>query len=109
MTQTLKPSTICFIGSGNMATSMIGGLLAQDYPSDQIIASDIDSEKLKQLESKFHIQAVQDNNTALAAADIVILAVKPQVLQNVCTALELSHAPLIISIAAGVFSSKVTV
>ena len=90
-----------------MATSMIGGLLAKDYPSDQIIASDIDSEKLKQLESKFHIQAVQDNNTALAAADIVILAVKPQVLQNVCTALELSHAPLIISIAAGVLATDI--
>ncbi len=107
MTQSNQPSTICFIGSGNMATSMIGGLVAKNYPPDRIIASDIDKAKLHQLESDFHIQTIQDNNAALASADIVILAVKPQVLQAVCKSLELNHSPLFISIAAGVLATDI--
>jgi len=105
MTQTNSAthSTICFIGSGNMASSLIGGLISKGFPADKIISCDIDPVKLAQLEKDFNIRTDTDNNHAIPQADIVLLAVKPQVLQNVCQSLtQSSHHPLFISIAAGV-------
>jgi pyrroline-5-carboxylate reductase len=96
-------SNICFIGSGNMATSLIGGLVASGYPSDKIISCDIDQSKLEQLRKDFKIRTETDNNLAIAGSDIVLLAVKPQILQSVCIGLtHTTHKPLFISIAAGV-------
>lgn len=94
---------ICFIGAGNMASSLIGGLISNLYPADNITACDIDPEKLNQLQTDFHVRTETDCNRAIVQADIVILAVKPQVMQLVCKSLtNISHQPLFISIAAGV-------
>jgi pyrroline-5-carboxylate reductase len=98
----MTEATLCFIGAGNMAGSMIGGLVANDYPADRIIACDIHQPKLDQLREDFNIQTESDINQAVSQSDIVILAVKPQVMQTVCSEITRSeHRPLFISIAAG--------
>jgi len=105
---TLTPPVICFIGAGNMATSLIGGMLAQDFTPQQIIACDIDAARLDDLQQHFAISTYLEHRRAVAQADIVILAVKPQVMQTVCQSLKsCGHQPLFISIAAGVRSNDI--
>ncbi len=95
--------TICFIGGGNMATSIIGGLLADSYPADRIIACDPVATAQENLATNFGIRTT-DDNSSVAQAQVVILAVKPQVMAEVCASFKdhVSHRPLIISIAAGI-------
>lgn len=109
MTQTEFDSTsICFIGAGNMASSLIGGLITSQFPPQQIIACDIDQSKLHALHENFNIRTETDINRAIEKADIVILAVKPQVLKQVCSSLtRTQHKPLFISIAAGIRQTDV--
>lgn len=98
-----KP-TLAFIGGGNMATSLIGGLLEQGYLAKQITASDPLEENRLRLQQQFGIHT-SDNNVDIAQrADVILLAVKPQVMEPVVTALSsaLMHQPLVISIAAGI-------
>ncbi len=100
-------STICFIGAGNMANSLIGGLIARQYPAQKLIANDINAEKLQQIHEDFSIRTETDNSIAISSAQIIVLAVKPQVMQQVCKSLALSlsktnQKPLFISIAAGI-------
>ena len=98
-------SRIAFIGGGNMAASLIGGLLANGYPANLITVSEPDAEKLDQLAGQYGINTSQDNNQAAGSADVVVLAVKPQIMQSVCRALSSAiqkKQPLIISIAAGI-------
>lgn len=98
----MTQSILCFIGAGNMAGSMIGGLVAKGYPAEKIIACDINSEKLTQLQADFNIRCEADINQAVSQASIVILAVKPQAMQAVCREItQKQHQPLFISIAAG--------
>jgi len=90
-----------------MASSLIGGLVANQYPGQKIIAHDLDAEKLQQLQDRFSIRTELDSATAIAEADIIVLAVKPQVMQQVCKTLaplvdNSKHQPLFISIAAGI-------
>lgn len=97
-------SNITFIGAGNMASSIIGGLIKQGYAANTITASDPNTAALEGLHKQFGIQTESDNGTACATADIVVLAVKPQILKTVAQSLQaqLNHHPLIISIAAGI-------
>lgn len=96
---------ISFIGAGNMARSLIGGLLNDHYPAAKLCAADPDPDRRQQLNASFGIATYADNITACTDADIVLLAVKPQIMANVCqqiaATLEKSRA-LVISIAAGV-------
>lgn len=99
-----KP-TIAFIGGGNMATSLIGGLLAKDWPADRIVAADPSGDARQQLADDFGIRTCADNAEAAAGADVVVLAVKPQVIADVARGLAeavTQNAALTISIAAGV-------
>jgi len=96
---------ICFIGAGNMATSLIGGLIANQYEATQITACDINVDQLQQLQRRFQISISQDNLACAGAAEIVMLAVKPQVMRAVCEALSTlppNPQQLFVSIAAGV-------
>lgn len=95
---------IAFIGAGNMAASLIGGLLAQGMPSGNIHASEPSSQRRQQLTDDFGIHVHADNATACTRADIILLAVKPQIMRDVCLALAPALQPgqLIISIAAGI-------
>lgn len=100
----LKNKKICFVGAGNMANAIVGGLVQEGLPADNIIASAPSTEHLIQIQENWGIQTSTDNNYAVHQADVVVLSVKPQVLKPVCEVLapSLSHQPLIISIAAGI-------
>ena len=101
---------ICFIGAGNMATSLIGGLIANGQDATGITACDIDSARLTELKAQFGIDISDNNLAAATTADIVMLAVKPQLMQTVCEALATLPArddQLFISIAAGIPSSAI--
>lgn len=99
----MNNSQISFIGAGNMATSLIHGLLSKDVPATHIHATDIDTAKLAQLSSDTGIQTGSLADVA-AAADVVLLAVKPQVMESACESLKplLKSGSVVISIAAGV-------
>ena len=107
----MPSSNIALIGGGNMAASLISGLIADGLDPKKITVTDPDSEKLANLAANFAIRTTPDNNQAVANAEVVVLAVKPQVLQTV--AKELAQAvqqqkPLIISIAAGIRESSLS-
>lgn len=93
-----------------MATSLIGGLIANGHETTKISACDINVEQLKQLHDRFGIATSSDNPTSAQAAEVVMLAVKPQMMHEVCNALSgLPPNPqqLFISIAAGVPTSAI--
>lgn len=98
--------TIAFIGAGNMASSLIGGMIEQGFPANKVWASNIVEAPLQQLAEQYKINTTQNNHGAIAEADIVVLSVKPQVMKAVVTelapALNRAKPPLIISIAAGI-------
>jgi pyrroline-5-carboxylate reductase len=100
----LNDQKICFIGAGNMANAIVGGLVKNGFPANQITASAPSEDNLKQIKSAWGVEVSQDNQGSAAKADIIILSVKPQVLKVVCEGLSahLSHQPLVISIAAGI-------
>lgn len=92
---------ICFIGAGNMAQALIGGMLLRGVSQKQIIAS-APSEKTRKALSQKGIQVFADNAEAVEHADVVVLAVKPQVLPVVLKALAgLLKDKLVISVIAG--------
>lgn len=98
-----KNINIAFIGAGNMASSLIGGLIADGYSPKHIWASNLLVEKLQQLETQFGIHTTSDNLMAAENADVLVLSVKPQILHEVATELApllQRRRPLIISIAA---------
>lgn len=95
---------IGFIGAGKMAEAMIGALLRhQAIDPDNLIAIDIDPERLLQLGRQFAIRTASDPHEALRFAPILILAVKPQHLSDLLKSLAPAMTPdrLVISIAAG--------
>jgi len=96
-----------FIGAGNMASSLIAGLIADGVDPGSIDVSDVNQAALDRLKDRHHINPHQDNLDVAAVADVLILAVKPQLLQTVVgemAPLLRERRPLIISIAAGVTS-----
>jgi pyrroline-5-carboxylate reductase len=96
---------IAFIGAGNMAAALISGLIADGAEPQQILATDPDAARRRTLAAEAGIHTLADNNEAVAQADVLVLAVKPQVLAEVARGLADSvqkHRPLVISIAAGV-------
>ncbi len=100
---------IGFIGGGNMAASIIGGLVASGFAAEQIWASDPNTESLDKLRDVAPVHTGSDNHALIAAVDIVILAVKPQIMKIVAGDIAASvqkQQPLIITIAAGVTSSS---
>jgi pyrroline-5-carboxylate reductase len=94
---------ILFIGGGNMAAAIIGGLIAKDWPAASIHAVDVLPEALKRLEQQFGIRTSTDGAAAARNADCILLAVKPQQLRDVARSLAPAiDGKLVISIAAGI-------
>ncbi len=101
----LKNKIIGFIGAGNMGSALMKGLIeSQAAQPDNIICTDLRQSQLDRLKDAYGIQTLTDNTAAVRAADIIIYAVKPQILPAVLaeTADGLNLDKLIISIAAGV-------
>lgn len=101
----MEKQSIAFIGAGNMARSLIGGLIADGYEAALLRAADANPEALVQLRQQFGIAIHDDNAEAANAADIVVLAVKPQqvpaVAREIAPTLSADRQRLVISIAAG--------
>ena len=92
---------ICFIGGGNMAQALIGGLLSRGLPATRVTVSD-PVEHVRELLQAKDIHVTDNNIDAIRDADIVVLAVKPQVLADVLKPLNgLFTDKLIVSIVAG--------
>ncbi|WP_422614663.1 pyrroline-5-carboxylate reductase family protein [Methylogaea oryzae] len=101
----MKQQTIGFIGGGNMAHALIGGLVADGFSAQKIWVTDLDQNKLAELKEQFHVNTSADNQSTVAQCDIVVLAVKPQVLAGVAkdiAAAVQARKSLVVSIAAGV-------
>lgn len=100
---------LTFIGAGNMASSLAGGLIAKGYDPLQITLADINDSALQNARRTLGVNTSRDNINACKNADVVILAVKPQVMEQVVTPIKEvlnNRSPLVISIAAGVTLSK---
>ncbi|MBD3897679.1 pyrroline-5-carboxylate reductase [Halomonas sp. ML-15] len=96
--------TIAFIGAGNMASAIFGGMIDGGYPAAAIIATSPDETMLAPLRERYGIRTQTDNATAVSEADVVVLAVKPQIMRQVCEPLRKTvqdRKPLIVSVAAG--------
>lgn len=95
-------ANIAFIGGGNMAQALIGGLLAQGLPATRVTVSE-PVEAIRNVLADTGVQLTDNNLAAIEQADIVVLAVKPQVIASVLEPLAGKiKNQLLISIAAGV-------
>ena len=96
---------VSFIGAGNMARSLVGGLVADGFPPQNICVSDPDLKQLEVLRDRFGVETMEDNKACVEGADAVVLAVKPQVMRGVAeelAALLNGGKVLVLSIAAGI-------
>lgn len=101
----MKTKKIGFIGGGNMASSLISGLIASGHSSQQIWVSDIDADRLNSLAEKLKVNITGSNDTLVNETDVLVLAVKPQSIQAVSESISSrvqQKRPLVVSIAAGV-------
>ncbi|SIQ59268.1 pyrroline-5-carboxylate reductase [Solilutibacter tolerans] len=107
-----KPSlpTIAFIGGGNMARSLIGGLLQAGATANQVHVAEPVAELRDALARDFNVHVFSDAASAATHAEVWVLAVKPQVLREVCTVLApvaQANQPLVVSIAAGITGAQI--
>lgn len=101
---------VTFIGAGNMAGAIIGGLVGNGTAPDSITATATSAETLSALGERLGIRTTTDNHAAAADADVLVLAVKPQLMREVCQGLADSvqaNRPLVISIAAGLDATTI--
>jgi pyrroline-5-carboxylate reductase len=96
---------ITFIGGGNMASSLIGGLIADGYDAQTLTVSEPDPTKRAGLTERFGVRTSANNCEALTGADTAVLCVKPQAARQVCREIApaiAGQSTLLISIMAGV-------
>jgi len=95
---------ITFIGGGNMAEALISGLIQSGHSSHHICVSDINENRLNDLHQRYDVKIDKNNVSAISKSDILLLAVKPQQMDNVLAGIS-EHLPselTVISIAAGI-------
>ncbi|MBL1353276.1 MAG: pyrroline-5-carboxylate reductase [Zetaproteobacteria bacterium] len=104
----MKTLNITFIGGGNMAEAMISGLIASGHQPELICVSDVNPERLDVLQAQYGIQTELDNLRAIQHADTIVLAVKPQQVDEVLHHLmnSVRQGMTLISIAAGVVMAR---
>jgi pyrroline-5-carboxylate reductase len=100
----MKQCKVAFIGGGNMARSLIGGLIADGFDAENIHVADPVADCLASLSAQFRVKTFTDNADAIRDCQVVIMAVKPQQLQTVTKALSAAwdKDTLLISVAAGI-------
>ena len=107
----LAHTRLAFLGSGVMAEAMLSGLLNQELlQPDQVVASDPLARRRAELYERYGVEGTADNAEAIEGADVVVLAVKPQVLGQVLADLSghLVPSQLVISIVAGATLDTIT-
>jgi pyrroline-5-carboxylate reductase len=100
----MKDCKIAFLGGGNMALSLIGGLIADGFDPNHIHVADPDSSRLETIQSSYSIHTHTDNTRAINECQVIVAAVKPQQLQHVvkqCSP-QWQNNMMLISIAAGI-------
>lgn len=101
----MKRKHIGFIGGGNMASSLIAGLVADGYDPGCLIVGEPDPDRMGRLTERFQVRPTTDNREVARQADILVLCVKPQIARQVCEDLAPTvqeRRPLVISIMAGI-------
>jgi len=101
----LKDKTISMIGTGNMGEALVSGLISsKSTAAENIICTDIREDQLESVKEKYGVTVTTNNLDAVKASEIIIYAVKPQIIAPVLveTASKLDMSKLVISIAAGV-------
>ncbi len=101
----MKTSRIAFIGAGNMAQSLIGGLIADGWDPGAICVADPNAEQLEILSGQFPVSVNPSNHAVIENSELVLLAVKPQVMREVARDIAADvhqHQPVVVSIAAGI-------
>ena len=103
-TGSLRVNKLVFIGAGNMAEALVKGMTASGVcKADRILVTDVRPERLAFFEKEFGVKGTGDNAVAVEGADVVVLAVKPQLMGEVLTGLKSSMGKsLVVSIAAGI-------
>ena len=103
-------NTIGFIGSGNMAEALIKGIIAAGlYQPQNVMIADVRAERLEQLAVEYNVRPAENNKALTDAADVVVLSVKPQNMDDVLNEIKGSGRKnsLVISIAAGITTAKI--
>jgi pyrroline-5-carboxylate reductase len=107
----MKTHKIGFIGGGNMASSLISGLIASGHASQNIWVSDVNPDALKTLADSLRVNVSSSNEVIVNEADVIVLAVKPQIMgevaQPIAAAIQ-KKSPLVVSIAAGISQSSLS-
>lgn len=94
---------ICFVGGGNMASALIGGLLKRGFSSAHLRVVEINADSCKRLHKDFGVRAEPEMVTGGTHGDVVVLAVKPQQMHEVALRMKpLLGDRLVISVAAGI-------
>ena len=107
----LKNQTIAVIGAGHMAGALIGGMVRSKLLAPKrIIAARRSAEALTELQKKWGVRTATDNKKAVAGADVVILAVKPQMAKRVMEELAgiVTKDQLVISVMAGITTTSIS-
>ena len=78
---------LAFIGGGNMAAALIGGLIKRGLPAGNVVVADPSPDQLQRLTAQFRIRTAADNALAVSGAEVVVLAVKPQQMRAVAAGL----------------------
>jgi pyrroline-5-carboxylate reductase len=107
-------NSIGIIGAGNMGEAFIGAIIGANlFSSSHVYASDVSQERLSAIKAAYHIQTTSDNITIFNTCDIIILAVKPQHMDDILSGIAsridigLNAKKLVISIAAGIRIEKI--
>jgi len=107
----MNTQKIGFIGGGNMASSLISGLIASGHSPEHLWVSDINAETLKALAENLKVNTSVSNDTIINEVDVVVFAVKPQTLSDVAKSAAAAikeKKSLIVSIAAGISQQSLT-
>jgi pyrroline-5-carboxylate reductase len=107
----MKTHKIGFIGGGNMASSLISGLIASGHASQNIWVSDVNPDALKSLSDNLKVNVSSSNEDIVNEAEVIVLAVKPQILGEVArqvSSLIQKRNPMVISIAAGISQNSLS-
>ena len=100
---------ITFIGGGNMATALIGGLLQQGYSTTQICVVEINAEAQQKIKNKYNVKVTENLTDGVVNSNVILFAVKPQQLSSVTQELTpLLKTHLIISIVAGIRTKEIS-
>ena len=106
----MKTTKIGFIGGGNMAASLVNGLVTSGHEPKQLWVSDINPDTLAKLVDSLNVNVTHNNQDVINAVDVIVLAVKPQILEKVakeiCPCLHPNQ--MVISIAAGITQTSLS-